>query len=139
MGRERDDGLVSKDSVCSGVQLFSLHLMGISCGGSLDVFINRSMYRYRPSHIALFISRLLMGSLTYISMEDTVKLKSRGNYWADLSATNVRQPLYIAFTVPKEGMRSCWRGKELVSAAMPLLIKSQTSFSAPKRKVIFPF
>lgn len=113
--------------------------MGISCGGSLDVFINRSMYRYRPSHIALFISRLLMGSLTYISMEDTVKLKSRGNYWADLSATNVRQPLYIAFTVPKEGMRSCWRGKELVSAAMPLLIKSQTSFSAPKRKVIFPF
>jgi len=42
--RERDDGLVSKDSVCSGVQIydtiFSLHLMGISGCGSLDVFIS---------------------------------------------------------------------------------------------------
>lgn len=84
-------------------------------------------------HIVVFLYRLLMGSLTYISLEDMMKLKNRGNYWADLSATNVRQPMYyFAFAVTKEGMRSYWRGKELVSAAMPLLIKSQTSFSAPK-------
>lgn len=63
----------------------------------LDIFINRSMYWCLSSpefaYSAIYLQTVDGLSDLHFSGGHN-EIESRGNYWADLSAANVRQPLY---------------------------------------------
>lgn len=78
---------------------------------------------------------------TNISLEDRVKLKDKRNYLADLSATNVSQPVvWFVFDCAGGTDEVMLEGGSLVSAETPFFIKEpDLLLQLPSEKLYFLF